>query len=181
MKKLATIFIIICVVFLNNACFVFAKEDILISKTEKTLKSELKKQYSAYEYVITNASQKRLNITNAQIINGTNGNAAYNQTEVSIGKQMGIHWAIMGPVGLFTLGIGWVVGLLGMPFIYLFTNKKNKKSERESAVYTNNIPLGFIEPNENIIVMTLAPIGISPQLKITVYDDKTKEYNVINY
>lgn len=181
MKKVTTLFLIICIFLLNNVCFASTTDDISVSRTEKILKSELKKYYAGFEYIITNNSQKRLNILNAQIANGTNGSIAYNQSEVSSGKSIGVLWAVMGPVGIFTFGIGWLAGIIGTPVAWLIGHNKNKKLRNESMLYTNMIPLGYIEPQENITVLTLIPLGAQPQLKLTVYDDKSKNYNVFNY
>ena len=91
---------------------------------------------------------------------------------------IGVTWAIAGPVGLFTLGIGWAVGLLATPIVWVVQNNKNKKTRTESMAYTNLVPIGVLNPAESIQVKTLVPIGSQPQLKITVMDNK-KDLHVI--
>ncbi len=181
MKKFVSTLILLSIIAFQPVCLAIENTPISITKEEKILKSKLKKYYAGYEYTITNTSSNRLNIVNAQIQNGTNGSIAYNTIDYSTGKAIGVFWAVMGPVGLFTLGIGWLAGIIGTPIVWICANHKDKKLRKESFVYTDTIPLGYIEPQENITVLTLIPLGAEPQVKITIYNDKSKDYQIINY
>lgn len=83
---------------------------------------------------------------------------------------MGVTWAIAGPVGLCTLGLGWVVGIIATPIVWVVQNNKNKKTRTESLAYTNMVPIGTINVAESITVKTLVPVGAKPQLKLTIMD-----------
>jgi hypothetical protein len=92
---------------------------------------------------------------------------------------MAVTWAIAGPVGLFTLGIGWAVGLLATPVVWFVQNNQNKKTRTESIAYTNIVPIGNLNPAESIMVKSLVPIGSQPQLKLTIMDSKNN-LHVVN-
>lgn len=67
----------------------------------------------------------------------------------------------------------------------LLITKQDKilKSElkKENYIYTDTIPLGFIQPQESISVLTLVPFGVKAQMKLTVLDENTKQTKVINF
>lgn len=140
------------------------------------LTSKLKKDFTGYEYIITNIFKEKINVVNAQILNGQDGNTAYMKSESE--GAIAVTWAIAGLVGLFTLGIGWAVGLLATPIVWVVQNNKNKKTRTESMAYTNLVPIGVLNPAESIHVKTLVPIGSQPQLKITVMDNKKDLYHL---
>lgn len=181
MKRLISLLLLICMTQFYIVGFSIENEPLLITKQDKILKSELKKEYSGIEYTIKNTSNNKLNIVNAQIVNGTSGNIAVNATDYSAGKSVGLMWAVMGPVGLFTLGIGWILGIVATPIILITGNQKLKKMKNESYIYTDTIPLGFIQPQESISVLTLVPFGVKAQMKLTVLDENTKQTKVINF
>lgn len=155
--------------FIQDACFAitdYSQLDIQLNQT--VLNSKLKKDFSGYEYIITNNFKEPINIVNAQIRNGIDGNLGYQKSEAE--GAIGVTWAIAGPVGLFTLGIGWIVGLIATPIVWVVQNNKNKKTKVESVAYTNIVPIGIINANESITVKTLVPIGSKPQLKLNIMD-----------
>ena len=100
---------------------------------------------------------------------------AYQKSEAE--GAMGVTWAIAGPVGLFTLGIGWAVGLIATPSVWVVQNNKNKKIRTEGMAYTNIVPLGVLNANESATVKTLVPIGSVPQIKLTIMDSKKNTIN----
>ena len=101
---------------------------------------------------------------------------AYQKSEAE--GAMGVTWAIAGPVGLFTLGIGWIVGLLATPIVWVVQNNKNKKNRAEGMAYTNIVPVGVLNASESVSVKTLVPIGAQPQLKLTIMDSKKNLHSV---
>ena len=153
----------------------FEQLDIQINQVP--LASKLKQDFSGYEFIITNNLKEPINIVSAQIKNGQDGNMAYQKSEAE--GAIGVTWAIAGPVGLFTLGLGWVVGLIATPIVWIVQNNKNKKIRSESMAYTNIAPMGILNVNESSIVKTLVPIGSTPQLKLTIMDNK-KNIHTIN-
>ena len=176
MKKIISLVLLVCYFSLQNACFAVDYSQLDVQKQMMVLTSRLKKDFAGYEYTITNNFNEKINIVNAQILNGQDGNTAYMKSEGE--GAIGVTWAIAGPVGLFTLGIGWAVGLLATPIVWVVQNNKNKKTRTESMAYTNLVPIGVLNPAESIQVKTLVPIGSQPQLKITVMDNK-KDLHVI--
>ena len=90
-------------------------------------------------------------------------------------------WIIAGPVGLFTLGIGWAVGLLATPIVAIVSAKNKKKTQIESIPYSNLVALGELNSGDLTTVSTLVPIGCKPQLKLTIQDIKTRQLHAINY
>lgn len=172
MKKIISSLLIL----LNISLPVFAITDKLsVTSNQSPLNSDLKKKYSAYEYTIVNNSPVQINVVNAQIVNGVDGNVAYNVAEQSVGSAVGVTWAIAGPIGLFTLGLGWIVGLIATPIVWVVYKNKDDKTRTESIAYTNMVPLGYISSGENVTVKTLVPVGSRPQLKLTIQDEKTKQ------
>lgn len=176
MKKFFAFFIFISILFVQSPVFAIERTDIFVEQKQIALKSKLKKEYNAYEYKITNNSKSHINIVNAQVLNGIDGNVGYNNVESGGGKSVGILWAICGPVGLITFGIGWAVGLIGTPIAWAVGNSKDKKAKKESIPYNNAVPLGILNEAETLSYMTLVPLGATPQLKLSIYDEKTKNY-----
>lgn len=178
MKKIIILFILVCHIWTQNfvlAALDYTNLDIKVSQT--ILNSRLKKDFVGYEYTITNNLKEKLNIVNAQIINGQDGNTAYMKSEVEGG--MGVTWAIAGPVGLFTLGLGWVVGIIATPIVWVVQNNKNKKTRTESIAYTSIVPIGTINSTESVTVRTLVPIGAKPQLKLTIMDSAKNLHTIL--
>lgn len=173
MKKVLSYVILSCFLLAQNAGFAIEESKLDLQLTPVILNSRLKKDFAGYKYVITNNSPKSINILNAQIINGEDGSTAYIKSEAEGG--IGVTWAIAGPVGLVTLGLGWVVGIIATPIVWAVQNSKNKKTRRESIAYTNMVPLGILNSTESLVIKTLVPIGAKPQLKLTIMDDKTKD------
>ena len=176
-KKLLALFLVMVYVGMSQVCMAnTAFEQLDVQKTQVPLTSRLKKEYSGYEYTITNNMNQPINIVNAQIVNGQDGNMGYQKTEAE--GAMGVTWAIAGPVGLFTLGIGWAVGLLATPIVWVVQNNKNKKNRAEGMAYTNIVPVGVLNASESVSVKTLVPIGAQPQLKLTIMDSKKNLHSV---
>lgn len=179
MKKIFCI--LLASTLLSSPCLAFTNSDIDITLTQVPLSTRLGKYYSGYEYSIVNQSKSPINIVNAQIVNGQNGNVAYTNMQNQEPSAMARTWAIAGPIGLFTLGIGWAAGLVATPFVAISTNKNKRKAQSESIAYSNILTLGLINSGESTQVSTLVPIGSKPQLKITIQDTKTKELHTVSY
>jgi len=173
MKKILCLTILSGILFAQEAFAIVDYSSLEVVSTPSTLSSRLRKEYTGYEYTITNNTPSKINIVNAQIINGQDGNLAYNHVEQS--GAIGVTWAIAGPVGLFTLGIGWIAGIIATPIVWIVQNNNNKKARVESTAYTNMLPIGYVGKGESITVRTLVPVGSKPQLKFTILDEKTKE------
>lgn len=164
---------------LNSVCFANPlSDDVQVTLSQVPLSSKLKKSYNGYKYTITNTSNQSLNIVNAQILNAVNGSIAYQ--DVSDGHPIGTTWAIAGPVGLFTLGIGWVAGIIATPIVWIVSDSKNKTAQRESIAYPNIVNLGVMTKGETIEANFLVPIGAKPQLKMIVQPEKSKELVQVN-
>jgi len=186
MKKFFTISLIL--IFLNQNILVFAttlngqvediSNNIMVSQTELPLRSNLKKEYTAYSYEIQNMSKQDIQLVNAQIQNGTNGSVAIQN--VTDGHPIGTTWAICGPIGLITLGIGWAVGLVATPVVWLVSSSNTKKVRNEAIAYSNIVNLGYLKTGESTSVNTLVPIGTKPQLKLTLQGQKSKDLIMIN-
>ena len=179
MKKIIGVLLIYCILLLP--CQAISHTDIDVTMNQVPLSTQLKKYYCGYEYKITNTSKSKINIVNAQIINGNDGNVAYTTTMNNEPSAMARTWIIAGPVGLFTLGIGWAVGLLATPVVAIVTNKNKKKTQTESIAYSNIITLGILNAGESTQVSTLVPIGSKPQVKLTVQDIKTNQLEMLTY
>ena len=127
MKKIVAIILILS--FTVLPCSAFTNKDLHITATQIPLSTQLKKYYNGYEYKIENVSKTKLNITNAQIVNGNDGSIAYTTTTNNEPSAMARTWMIAGPIGLFTLGAGWVLGLLVTPFVAIASNNNKKKAQ----------------------------------------------------
>lgn len=181
MKKILTLFLTILFLGMNSEALAFVDiNKIEITKNQIPLNSKLKKRYSGYEYIIKNNDKYKINVLNAQILNGNDGNIAFNTVEQGSGGAIGTVWAICGPTGLFTFGLGWLAGVVATPIAWLVANNSDKRANIESVSYTNIVPIGYIGSGEIIHVKTLVPIGSVPQIKISILDEKTKElYQVV--
>ena len=179
MKK--SLCILIASILFTTPCLAFTNNDLSITLNQIPLSTRLGKYYSGYEYTLINQSKIPLNIVNAQIVNGQNGNVAYTSMQNQEPSAMARTWAIAGPIGLFTLGIGWVAGLVATPFVAIVSNKNKRNAQTESIAYSNILTLGLINSGESTQVSTLVPIGSKPQIKITIQDTRTKELHTISY
>ena len=164
---------------LQMVCFAENISDNLqVTLTQLPLSSKLKKDYNGYQYTITNSSSQNINLVNTQVINAVNGSIGY-QT-VNDGHPIATTWAICGPVGLFTLGIGWAVGLVATPIVWIVSDSNSKKAQQESVSYPNIVNTGVINKGETITTNFLVPIGTKPQLKMTIQPEKTKDLIFVN-
>lgn len=154
------------------------KDKMNVSLEQIPITSKLKKNYNGYRYTISNNSDQNINLVNAQVLNAVNGSVAYNA--VNDGHPIGTTWAIAGPVGLFTLGIGWVIGLIATPIVYVVSESNNKKAQVESVAYPNIVNIGTLSKGESITTEFLVPIGARPQLKMTVQPEKSKDLVNLN-
>jgi hypothetical protein len=178
MKK-SLVLLLILLITLNQSAFAAISSDyVSIDMTQVPLSSKLKKDYQAFKYIITNTSTQNVNLVNAQVTNGQNGASASNA--VDNGSGVGTLWAVMGPVGLFTFGIGWLVGLVGTPIVLLTSKGKNKKARREGQGFSNIVDLGLLTSGDSTSVQTLIPIGATPQLKVTFQEPGTKELLMVS-
>lgn len=168
-------------ILLSSPCLAFTSHDLDVNMVQVPLTTQLKKYYNGYEYTLTNVSSESLNIANAQILNGNDGGIAYTSTMNNEPSAMARTWAIAGPIGLFTLGIGWILGGIASPFVAVASSNNKKKTQTESLAYTNIIPLGSINAGESRTVSTLVPIGSKPQLKITIHENKTNKLQTVTY
>ena len=173
--------VLLSMVLLSAPCFAFTKNELNIVVAQSQLSTLLKNYYIGYEYTIANQSKTKINIVNAQIVNGYDGNIAYTTTMNNEPSAMARTWIIAGPVGLFTFGIGWIVGLVATPVVAIVSNKNKKQTQIESIPYSNIITLGELNSGESTTVSTLVPIGSKPQLKLTIQDEKTKQLYSISY
>ena len=164
-------------------CFAFDNKDLNVAVSNVPLTTQLSKYYQGYEYTLLNQSKtkSKINIVNAQIINGYDGNFAYTNTMNNEPSAMARTWIIAGPAGLFTLGIGWVVGLIATPIVAIVSNKNKKRTQIESLAYSNLIQLNELNYGESTHLSTLVPIGSKPQLKLTVQDEKTEKLHAVIY
>lgn len=178
MKKL---FCLLLIILLNFQAICFAnlsEKDVQVSLTQVPLNSRLKKQYNAYRYTITNNSNQDVSLVNAQINNAVSGNIAYQA--VDNGHPIGTTWAICGPLGLVTFGLGWVAGIVATPIVWLTSEKDLKKAQVESVSYPNIVNIGTIQKGEVVTTDFLVPIGTKPQIRLTVQPEKSKELVNIN-
>lgn len=174
MKKFLSLLLLALLLNLHVCSFAENISDkIDVSLTQVPINSKLKKQYNGYKYTITNQANQDLNLVNAQVINGVNGSVAYQATNDQ--HPIATTWAICGPVGLITLGIGWVVGIVATPIVWIVSDSNSKKAQQESVSYPNIVSTGVVHKGEAITTDFLVPIGTKPQLKMTVQPENTKD------
>lgn len=179
MKKFFCLFLLSLLFNLQLSCFAeFAKDKVDVQLTQIPLSSKLKKDYNGYRYTVTNNSGENVNIVNAQVTNAVNGSIAYNA--VNDGHPIGTTWAICGPLGLITLGVAWIGGIIATPIVWVVSEGNNKKAQKESISYPNIINIGTVANGDVLTTEFLVPIGTKPQLKMTVQPEKTKELVNIN-
>lgn len=179
MKKFISVLIV--VILLGSPCMAFNSRDLDVTVTQIPLATQLKKYYNGYEYTLTNVSKTKINIANAQVVNGNDGSIAFTNTMNNEPSAMARTWMIAGPIGLVTLGIGWIAGLLATPFVAIVSSNNKKKTQSESLSYTNMVTLGYLNAGDATTVSTLVPIGSKPLLKLTVQDTKTGNLHSVSY
>ncbi|MFM7390709.1 MAG: hypothetical protein ACKO34_08845 [Vampirovibrionales bacterium] len=177
-RSYVSLFLMLILVILPFKAFASIENEITVQLSQVELQSKLKKEYSGYQYIIENKHAAPVMLLNGQVINAVNGNIA--AQAVTDGSPIGITWAIAGPVGLFTLGIGWIVGLLATPIVWAVSSSKSKKARRESTAYPNIVNTGILNTGDIITTKILVPIGTQPQLRLTFQNPKTKEVFSVN-
>lgn len=179
MKKILSLILLVALLQSNLVCLASdLSNGVQITLSQIPLCSKLKRNYNGYKYTIVNNSNQNLNLVNAQVDNAVNGSVAYR--DVSDGHPLAITWAIAGPVGLFTFGLGWAAGVIASPIVWVVSESRNKRAQKESIAYPNIVNLGVINRGESIETTFLVPIGTKPQFKMTVQPEKSKELETIN-
>lgn len=161
LRKSFFVTLIFCIIS-NSVAYA---NDIQIDLQNVPLSSRLKGDYMGYKFTIMNKSNSTVEVVNAQIINGQDGSMAARM--VADGSGVGPMWAIMGPAGLFTFGIAWLVGIVATPILFVTDNSRNKKAKKEGQSFNNIVDLGPLLAGNTIELQTLVPIGTKPQLKLT--------------
>ncbi len=177
MKKLLSLFVIFC--FGLPVLAITEVKNILVQKNEVLLSSRLKKYYTGYEYVIKNTGNTPLKILSAEIENGNNGSLAYINTINQEPSAMATTWIVAGPLGLCTLGVGWVVGIIATPIVSAVSKNNQKRTRIESTEYNNDVELETIQSDEKIVLKTLVPLGCQTELRLEVQNLQTKEKIVV--
>ena len=157
---------IMCVLFTQEVVFALENGNISVDFKEQKLKSKLKRQYKGYEVIIVNKDEKPINIEKFEVVNGVNGEVAYNTVYESPGGTVGQLWIVCGPLGLISFGIAWVIGLIETPIAYFVVKKLNKNAKEESLLYLNKIETDTLEANEKTSVYTLIPKKLLPKYDI---------------
>ena len=171
-KKNISCLLIVTIFSCNLACYADIKNYVDISFNKVSLDSKLYNEYNAYQYVIKNNGDEDLELIKAYI-NGTDGGLAY-QTIADDEHPLQKLWIVCGPVGLFTLGFGWVVGILATPFVIIVSNDNKTKMREEANNYTTFINSGVIKKGDSINVGILVPLGAIPHLKLIFKDKEDK-------
>ena len=172
---------LLAITILNIPCYSFNRNNLDVQINNIELSSQLKKHYNAYEYKITNTSKIKWEIQNVSIVNGTNGDIAYKFAIKNEPSALARTWIIAGPVGLFTLGIGWILGIAATPIVLIVSNNNKKKVRSESITYTNSLKLGTLNYNETVTLKTLTSIGCTPQIELIIKNLKTNEIFTVLY
>lgn len=172
MKRNFIMFLTFILLSINTVCLAEPQDSIDINLTQIPLHSKLKKEYKAYQYTIQNNGEE-INLVNARIINGSDGSIAYQA--VNNGHPIAKTWLVCGVTGIFTLGLGWAVGVVATPFIWASSNINSMKAQKEANSYSNIINVGYFKKGDVITVKTLVPISQQPLLKLKFKDIKTDQ------
>ncbi len=179
MKKFICVLLVFMIMVIP--CYAFNRDNLYVKVSNIELSSQLKKYYNAYEYKITNISKTKWEIQDINIVNGTNGDIAYKFAVKNEPSALARTWIVAGPVGLFTLGIGWILGVIATPVVLIVSNNNKKKVRTESVAYTNSLELGVLNYNETVTLRTLTSLGCVPQLKLIIKNLKTNEIFSVIY
>lgn len=170
------IFVLTFSIFFNVNLKAFA-QDLNVAREPVLLQSRLKGDYNGYKYTITNKSDGDLELVNATITNGQDGAIA--SDVVADGSGVGTMWAIMGPAGLVSFGITWLVGIVATPIMLVTDKMRNSKARKEGLNFNNLVDLGLLPAGQSTEVNTLIRKGAQPQLKITYKSPSSSELKFI--
>lgn len=138
-----------------------AKELIRVTYTPIPMRSKLKKMYCAYQVTLASEYPNMLNVNSANIINGTPGVAASQTVYTS---KANMWWGAV-------LGLGGVV-VIGLPILGV-VSASNKKAEKESIQFPNQISVTELQKGDTISFKALTLLGQTPQISISMKDPKT--------
>lgn len=138
-----------------------ARELIRVSYTPIPMTSKLKKMYCAYQVTLASEYPNTLNVNSANIINGTPGIAASQTVYTS---KANMWWGAI-------LGLGGVI-IIGLPILGVISSS-NKKAEKESIQFPNQIPVTELQKGDTVAFKALTLLGQTPQISLSMKDPKT--------
>lgn len=139
------------------------------TKTQIPLKSSrLYETYQAYKITIQNDCAFPIEVINAQAASATSGLSAYHMVKKSSASVWGSVLGAGFVLSIVTFGISFVVALVAWPIIAGVNGSKNASARKESIRFTDIVPVGLMNAGESIEMLSLFPIGQTPQLKFTL-------------
>ncbi len=146
-----------------------------ITQSTVELHSRLRKTYTGYAFVISNNSQVPIELLHGEVINGVNGQGAALGAQKSSAAAIGTTIGTGVVTGFLTLGISTAASLVASPIIYGANKHKNTKTIGEGVGFSNQVPIGALNPGDNAKFSTLVPISQKPQLKVTFKEISSNE------
>ena len=126
----------------------------------QAIHSELvSKKYLGYQVIVENLGPNPVKIINAAIVNGNNGQMAYQLTKDDTN-------GVKSP---------WNWGWAGAGFNASRSIRLNQAAEAELTVYQNDLVTGLLPVGEKTQTLTLIPVGAKPEVRLTFQDEKTGE------
>ncbi len=138
-----------------------ARDMIRVTYSAIPLRSKLKKMYTAYQVTLSNEYPGALRVQSSNITNGTTGVTA---SQTMYTSRANMWWGAL-------LGVGGVI-IVGLPILGVISSS-NKKAERESIQFPNQIQLNELQKGETVSFKALTLIGQTPQVSLALKDPKT--------
>ncbi len=150
------------------------EDNIIISNSQIPLESRLKEKFNGLKFTITNLNEKPVQLIKAEIQDAYSGGVALQ--DVDLGYGIGTTWMIAGPVGLYTLGLGWVVGIIATPIVYHKGKKEVKKTRSEAKLFSNKFTATVLQPGESISTNALLRSWDEPKVQIILKEENKEKF-----
>ncbi len=181
MKKIICLFcFVLTFLFVSN--FVYAEPVVdennylRIQRVTERLHSRLAKQYNGYEYEITNKYTMPITIQHVSLWGNANAKVAYLSVKRTSSEAIDESRAKARDIALQTLSLSLVGNLLATPFIVVSNNIGNSSANKEAEAYDKRPYNSFImQPDEKIIIKTMAMKKRPPSMKVTYKNPITDE------
>lgn len=147
-----------------------------IQRVTEKLHSRLAEQYNGYEYEIINKYTMPITIQAVSLWGNASAKVAYLSVKRTSSEAIDESRAKARDVALQTLSLSLVGNLLATPFIVVSNNIGNSGANKEAEVYDQRPYNSFVmQPDEKIIIKTMAMKKRPPSMKVTYKNPITDE------
>lgn len=147
-----------------------------VQRVTEKLHSRLVEQYNGYEYEITNKYTMPITIQAVSLWGNASAKVAYLSVKRTGSEAIELSREKARDIALQTLSLSLVGNILATPFVVLSNNIGNNGANKEAELYDKRPYNSFVmQPDEKIIIKTMAMKKRPPSMKVTYKNPITDE------